>query len=280
LDWHSAVHSHWALCRLANRGFLSANRVAEDIGENLSPENLHVEREYFLKPNRQGFERTYGWAWLLTLAAELCESESFLALSRNLAPLESLLRDMLLDYLSTATLSNRTGLHNNTAFSLALALDYSQYRHDFELKSVIATTVSRLYQTGERLGIEREPEPTDFLSPSLTLADLYSRLMDQEAFCGWFASAFDGFDFVRFQPIANIDHADGYGSHLDGLNLSRAWCMRRVATRLGVAHTQHQALIRCSVQHKNAGLSHVLSGHYAGEHWLPTFAVYLLTSSA
>ena len=74
------------------------------------------------------------------------------------------------------------------------------------------------------------------------------------------------------------DRTDPQLVHLDGLNLSRAWCMRSIASALPADDPARAALAAAADRHAEATLGHVASGDYAGEHWLASFAVYLLTS--
>jgi hypothetical protein len=63
--------------------------------------------------------------------------------------------------------------------------------------------------------------------------------------------------------------------HLDGLSLSRAWCQRRVARALPSGHPLCAPLLDAAARHARHGLARVVSGQFMGEHWLPSFAVYL-----
>ena len=74
LDWHSSVHGHWMLVRLLRHvltGLLKARggrKCDLTLDATLTPANIATEVAYFAQPNRQSFERTYGWAWLLQLS--------------------------------------------------------------------------------------------------------------------------------------------------------------------------------------------------------------------
>ena len=65
--------------------------------------------------------------------------------------------------------------------------------------------------------------------------------------------------------------------HFDGLNLSRAWMLKGIAEGLPASDSRRAVLLKAAVAHQTAGLARVASGDYAGEHWLASFAVYLLT---
>src|SRR5579859_4315785 len=74
-DWHSSVHGHWLLVRLS-RLFPKAPFVAEArraVGQSLTPAHIAQEVKYLSEDGRGSFERPYGLAWLLQLAAELKE---------------------------------------------------------------------------------------------------------------------------------------------------------------------------------------------------------------
>ena len=73
------------------------------------------------------------------------------------------------------------------------------------------------------------------------------------------------------------DRSDPKIVHLDGLNLSRAWCMNSMAQALPAHDPRRHILTASALRHARATLPHIASGHYEGEHWLASFAVYLLT---
>jgi hypothetical protein len=127
-----------------------------------------------------------------------------------------------------------------------------------------------------------EPDGADFLSPSLTEADLMRRVLSPEDFKVWFdrylAGVTRGEPQKLLSPVEVTDRKDLQLVHLDGLNLSRAWCMRGIAGALPKDDAVRQVLLRSAARHESAGLSHVASGDYAGEHWLASFAVYLLST--
>jgi len=74
------------------------------------------------------------------------------------------------------------------------------------------------------------------------------------------------------------DRSDPKIVHLDGLNLSRAWCMRSIASALPANDPARKVLAGSARLHASDALAHVGSGDYAGEHWLASFAVYLLST--
>ena len=129
-----------------------------------------------------------------------------------------------------------------------------------------------------------EPNGSDFLSPALVEADLMRRVLAPPQFADWFHAYLPG--MARDEPknlleIAVVtDRSDPQLGHLDGLNLSRAWCMRHVAAALPRGDRARATLERAGYTHALDALQHVATGHYEGEHWLASFAVYLLTEPA
>ncbi|HAV64613.1 MAG TPA: DUF2891 domain-containing protein, partial [Verrucomicrobiales bacterium] len=80
-------------------------------------------------------------------------------------------------------------------------------------------------------------------------------------------------------PAVVSDLTDPQIVHLVGLNLSRAWTMQGVASVLPLGDRRRRTLEKSMTAHADEGLKYVFSGHYEGEHWLATFAVYYLSRS-
>ncbi|HVT11149.1 MAG TPA: DUF2891 domain-containing protein [Fimbriimonadaceae bacterium] len=273
LDWHSAVHGHWMLVRLLRLFELErAAPIRASLSRSLTAENLAAEAAYFEK--HPTFERMYGWAWLLKLCQELREWDDPDAArwSQNLAPLERVIVDSYRAFLPKQTYAIRVGTHGNTAFGLTFALDYARFVGDVELAGLIEAR-ARDYFLGDRdrPGAARfEPGGNDFFSPTLMEADLMRRVLGDE-FAAWYRSFL--LDLSPFaSPAIVSDRSDPQIAHLDGLNLSRAWCLKGIGRDLGDAE-----LLRLAELHAQAGIAHVASGHYEGEHWLGSFAVYMGT---
>jgi len=285
-DWHSTVHGHWMLVHLLKLfpNLPEARDIRKALDANLSGKNIAGEVAYLKQANRASFERTYGWAWLLKLAEELrgWNDEDGRRWSANLQPLAEALAEKLLAFLPKQNYPIRTGVHPNTAFGLAFALDYARAIGDQKLESLIVER-SRTYFGGDvNYPAAWEPGGEDFFSPALIEADLMRRVMPQPEFGIWFHRFLPG--IVRSQPKALLeaavvtDRTDPKLVHLDGLNLSRAWCMRNIAVALPHTDPARQILARAAAAHAQAALPYVSSGNYEGEHWLASFAVYLLTT--
>ena len=84
-------------------------------------------------------------------------------------------------------------------------------------------------------------------------------------------------DHTLLQPVEVSDVTDGKIVHLAGLDLSRAWCLQGIASALNDNDPRKRVLLDSAKQHAATGFKYVFSGHYEGEHWLATFAIYALT---
>jgi hypothetical protein len=207
---------------------------------------------------RVAFERPYGLAWLLTLAAELR--------SDVLQPLEDAVLERFSAWLGKLPYPVRSGEHSNTAFALGLVLD--SHRSSF-----FEDRARSFYLKDRNASVDYEPSGEDFLSPCLAEADVMRRVLPHDEFVEWLARFLP--DLSRLTPVVSPDPSDPKFSHLDGLNLSRAWMLRGIARGLGPGASGQYGVL--ADLHARAGLAAVTGEHYEGAHWLATFAVYLLT---
>ena len=285
-DWHSSVHGHWMLVRLLRTfpNLPEAAQIRKALDANLKADNIAGEVAYLKQPNRQSFERTYGWAWLLKLAEELSQwnDADGQRWSRSLQPLTEILVKQYLAFLPKQTYPIRTGVHPNTAFGLAFAFDYAKTTGDEKLATLIAERSRTYFGRDVDYPGNWEPGGEDFFSPALMEADLMRRVMDRTEFRRWFHRFLPQLSTPRFknllQPAVVSDRSDPKLVHLDGLNLTRAWCMRSIAAALPKADPDRRILIASARAHAADALAHVASGDYAGEHWLASFAVFLLST--
>ncbi|HEY0311334.1 MAG TPA: DUF2891 domain-containing protein [Allosphingosinicella sp.] len=275
-DWHSCVHGWWLLLRLRRLfpDLPAAPRIERLADEMLAPGKVAGELAYLDRAYTGGFERPYGWAWLLALQREAQRHEDR-AWAEDLGPLARAFADRFLAFLPKLTYPIRTGTHFNTAFALILALEWAEV-NDARLADLLRARGQAYYDT-DRACPGWEPGGDEFLSPALTEALCMRRLLPEAAFRPWF----DAFlpDLVArepaslFTPAHVSDRSDGKIAHLDGVNLSRAWCWRGLA---GALDPERAALARAAAEaHLDASLPHV-AGDYMGEHWLATFALLAL----
>ena len=286
-DWHSAVHGHWMLVRLLKTLPMLplAKEIRAALGANLTAANLTAETDYFTQPAHKTFERTYGWAWLLKLAEELhgWDDPDGAAWATHLRPLADAVVARYLDFLPKQTYPIRTGVHANTAFGLAFAHDYARAVGQPKLRTLTEERARAYFGKDADVPAAWEPGGADFFSPALMEADLMRRVLPAAEFRPWFRAflpgATKGEPKALFDPATVGDRTDPLLVHLDGLNLSRGWGLRGVAAALPPDDPARPPLLASAARHAAAGLKHVTSGNYEGEHWLASFAVYLLLST-
>jgi hypothetical protein len=299
-DWHSSVHGHWLLVRAlrlspALDGQMPEIRKLFDC--RFTAPNVQTEVAYLARPRRETFERTYGWAWLLKLAAELklAANESaaatrgtgalsdlgaaFACWEEALRPLTQAFVDRYLNYLPKATYPIRVGTHNNSAFGLALALDYARTAGHADLEKLIVSKALKWYKDDAACQAW-EPDGIDFLSPALIEVECVRRILPAAEFVPWLDRFLPNLakrqPTTLFTPATVSDRTDGQITHLDGLNLSRAWCWRNIAKAVPASDARKPLAEEAYRVHLDSALAHV-TGDYMGEHWLATFALLALT---
>jgi hypothetical protein len=286
-DWHSSVHGHWMLIKLlkAFPGNSAEIRIREKLNQNLTVENLAAELAYFEEKQHKTFERTYGWAWYLRLVAELenWDDADGKRWRKNLAGLEKLLVQRTIDYLPKLSYPIRTGIHPDSGFGLALILDYARAVKNESLEQSIVKRAKEFYGEDTNYPVRYEPSGQDFFSSCLNEADLMRRVLPAKEFVVWFdkflPTLADGDGGNLLKPVEVSDVTDGYMVHLAGLDLSRAWCMQGIARHLPAGDRRVELLEESCWSHAKTGYRYVFSGHYEGDHWLATFAVYLHTKA-
>jgi len=277
-DWHSSVHQHWLLVRLLRLGLAGPETDAarSALGATLTPENLEVEAAHLR--GRPSFERTYGWAWLLELADELAASADADAAAwlAALAPAVDAVRELWMAHLARATYPIRAGTHANSAFGLAFAIDHARAADDAPFAQALAERAHAWFTPDRDYPGHLEPGDDDFLSGALMEAQLMARLLDGAAFGEWFAAFLPDPPASILEPAIVADRSDPKGAHLDGLNWSRAWCWKRIASAL--ADDERSATCRrAAAAHVEAARPSLFSGEYAAEHWVSSFALLALT---
>jgi hypothetical protein len=278
-DWHSAVHSHWLLARVLRREPSASSAAATRtwLDQAFTEAKVTGELVSLARPEAESFERPYGWAWLLMLQAELEAHDS--ADGRRWAaamrPLARAFETRLLSWLPKATYPTRAGTHGSTAFALILFARYAPVAGQRRLAGLLRETALQWYGRDADCPAW-EPSGNDFLSPALVEAACMAEFLEPEEFAAWLAGFLPGLakgePATLFAPAKVSDRADPYIAHLDGLNLSRAWCFRRLAR---AAPALAQPLQAAAERHLEAALPH-LAADYMGEHWLASFALLAL----
>ncbi|MDB5072970.1 MAG: hypothetical protein JWM87_4081 [Candidatus Eremiobacteraeota bacterium] len=281
-DWHSCVHGYWLLCTLLRTfpALPEAARIGALLDAQITPETVAGELAYAEQPGRETFERPYGWAWLLMLRAELARHADDAGRRRaeTLAPLARAFARRFLRYLPYATYPVRTGTHANSAFALALALEYATLCRDDRLFG-LARDKARAWFENDGDCQAWEPGGEDFLSPALIEAECMRRALRPPEYGAWLRRFLPRLEqrepAALFAPVIVSDRTDARIAHLDGLNLSRAWCFRSIARALDADDARRAPMLAAADAHVRASLPH-LATDYAGEHWLATFAVLAL----
>lgn len=282
-DWHSAVHGHWLLVRLLRlypqAAFAAQARAA--LAADLTTPHIAGEVAYLSNASRPSFERPYGLAWLLQLAAELrgWDDAQGREWAAALAPLESIAAAKVKGWLPKLQYPIRIGEHDQTAFSFGLIWDWASTTHDAQMQQLLADAAQRFYRGDRNCPLAYEPSGQDFLSPCLAEADFMRRVLEPAAFATWLK------DFLPQIPASAkvewltpgvvTDRTDPKLAHIDGLNLSRAWMLEGIARGLKPNDKRVASLREAAAKHRAAALPAVTGEHYEGGHWLGTFAVYL-----
>ena len=289
-DWHSSVHGHWLLARVARLHVDApyAARARAALAESITAANIAAEVRYLNGAGRVAFERPYGLAWLLQLDAELHEwaaerpaDADVRTWAETLEPLTRAAVSRIAGWLPKLTAPIRIGEHSQTAFSFGLMLDWARTTNDKKLESLLLARSRDFYLNDRACPLAYEPSGEDFLSPCVAEADLMRRVLPQAEFARWLS------DFLPslprdgrgnwLAPGVVTDPTDPKLGHLYGLNLSRAWMLHAIARSLPPSDPRGAALMAAARIHSAEGMKGVTGEHYEGGHWLGTFAVYLET---
>jgi len=278
-DWHSSVHGHWLMAKVMNKFPESkkAKEISTLFDEQFAIPNVQAELLYFQPKVNQSYERTYGWAWLLKLQAELIQSplDKEHEWSSNL---QSLVDQIVINYkkfLPKMSYPVRVGEHTNSAFGLSLAFDYAVVAQDEEFLALIKSRAKDFYLNDVGCPLSWEPSGFDFISPCLQEAELMSKVLEPKEFKKWIEEFLPQLFEKEFtlEPGKVIDRTDGKLVHLDGLNFSRAWCLFTLSK---VLPKQSEMLKELADNHLKASKDQVIGSDYMGSHWLASFLVYAL----
>lgn len=281
-DWHSSVHGHWMLVRLLKVKPTISNsaEIIKVLDNSFMKKKIEIETQYFTQyESASNFERTYGWAWILKLDEELAAWNDPLAKKwhENLRPLTDKIVSLWESYLPKQTYPNRTGVHPNSAFALAFAIDWARATSNTGFEEKLIEKSLYFYGNDTQTPAHLEPDGADFFSPSLQIADLMRKIMDKDKFTTWFNNFYTekGIENVSQIPIVS-DLNDFQTVHLVGLSFSRAWCMKGIAASLPDDHKMKNHLTITSQTLLDNALPLVFEGNYGGEHWLASFAMMAL----
>ena len=281
-DWHSAVHGHWTLVSMLKQfpDLPEATTIRKLLDKQLGADKLGAEAQYFGLERSKTFERPYGWAWLLRLAAELhtWEDADGRRWAGNLKPLAKLLAERTIDYLGRLSHPIRVGTHANTAFALCHMFDYAKAVGDGGLEAAIVEAGRRFYLADKDCPTAYEPSGEDFISPCLAEADLMRRTLGPDEFGIWLSGFLPDPDSAAFEPVRTPpeirDLKDPRIGHLIGLDFHRAWTFSGIAAALPSGHTWKGLFRGYAAIHDRAGMAVMFDSGYGGAHWLATFATF------
>lgn len=280
-DWHSAVHTHWLLVRLLHEHAdeIDTAAVTAVLDAHLTAENLAVEAAVLRR--EPAFERPYGWAWLVMLAAACGTAARDLPAARTwskaVRPAADVVVDLVLDWLPRAGRPVRDGTHASTAFALGLLLDAVGPLGRDDLADAVRTYVRAWFVPDEDAPLRWEPSGHDFLSPGLVEADLVRRVLPAASFPDWLAGFWPGLAAGEprslLEPVVVTDRTDGQVGHLDGLNLSRAAALDHLADALPADDARGTVLRAAAARHRVEGFAALAETGFLSTHWLGSFAL-------
>lgn len=281
-DWHSSVHGHWMLVRLLKtKPHLPNAKIIDSLlNISFSKERLQKEAEYFsLYALTNTFERTYGWAWLLKLDEELATWHHPRAQQwhKNLQPLTDTIINKWKAYLPKQTYPNRTGVHPNSAFALAFAIDWAKAVNNTDFENRLKEKAKYFYLNDRNTPAYLEPDGSDFFSPSLEIAELMSRVLPQSEFAEWLNNFYEQRSLENIYKIPVVSDLNDYQTvHLVGLSFSKTWAMKKIAKALPEQHPLKNIFSKRADEFLSKALPLLFQSNYGGDHWLASFAVYAL----
>lgn len=279
-DWHSSVHNHWLLVKSIRNYFVNvdSNKIIQILDSQFTKEKAEGELEYLLKPINKGFERPYGWGWFLKLLLEikLLEIENARKWEEALNPIGDFFVREFKEFLPKLEYPIRVGVHSNSAFGLNFALEFAKYVRDEELINLINESAKGWFLKDSNMQV-LEPNGDEFLSPTLIEALLLSKILKKDEFKKFFCNFLPNLNKKEpknlFEVVRVSDRSDGKIAHLDGLNLSRAWCFREIAKLCD--EDVAKILLDSANEHLEDALKHIETD-YMGAHWLGSFALLAL----
>jgi len=286
-DWHSAVHGHWALVKALKTypdGNLAVN-IRDALNRHLGREALEAEARYLERSASDTFERPYGYGWLLRLSAEVLtfDDPDAQAWSKNLEVLEGVIVSRVFEYFFKLSLPVREGTHQNSALALAHAYDYARAAKNDKLLVFLKKRGKDYYGDDAHCPMAFEPSGEDFISPCLAEADFMRRILTPGEFRAWIDAFLPIGDLQAWTSAVKtpevLDRKDPKIGHLIGLMFQRAWAMKGIASVLDKNDPRRTLLVKSAAWHRRTGVGLMADSGYGGEHWLASFAIYLMTDT-
>ena len=283
-DWHSSVHMHWSAVRLLT---LAPDQLAEltraelvaVLDQRLTVAAAAAEAAYLRE--RPSWERPYGWAWALMLAAaaQACPLPQARGWATALEPVADAVADLLLAWLPKLAYPVRHGVHANTAFALALAHEACAALGRADVVEAVGGAARRWFGDDRDYPAGWEPSGSDFLSPALCEADLMRRVLAGPEFAVWLPAFLPGLGRAG-DPLLGVpevlDRTDGHAVHLFGLGLSRAWQLRLLSPHL--PEDARRRIVDATARQVEVVEHEIVTGHFMSTHWLVSFALLAATA--
>jgi hypothetical protein len=292
-DWHSSVQMHWALLRLLRTvpGAVPGTQIRSALGAQFTPVAMAAEAEFVASADARA-ECPQGWGWALALVHETqtWDTPDASKWAHAMAPLAEALAGAFTCWLPGQSYPVRYGTEQGSAFGLSLAWPFAEARAeagDPALRDAIVARALAWFSADTMYPGDWEPSGDDCVSPALTEAELMARILPPAEFADWLTIFLPGLEWGRpgtlFTPPAAGDPAEGEEQgqeprgRLHGLNATRSWCWRQIASALPPGDPRTEPAQAAARQHAKAVLPYVLGGDYQLEHWLAAYAVLMLS---
>lgn len=281
-DWHSSVHSHWLLVKVLRSypGYVDTKKIIDTLNSQFNAEKAKGELKYLTNPINNGFERPYGWGWFLKLSLEikLLDTKEAKIWDKNLSPIAEFFAKAFKTFFIKLDYPIRVGTHFNSAFGLYFAYEFASHIKDYELIEVINNQAKKWFLNDSNMQV-LEPCGDEFLSPVLMEALLLSKVLQRNTFIDFLSKYLPSLHLKQpstlFKVVNVSDRSDGKIAHLDGLNLSRAWCFREISKFC--QNPLKDILLDNANKHFDSAINNI-EKDYMGSHWLGSFALLALDS--
>lgn len=269
-DWHSAVHGHWALLRIA-RSTRKHQGAVQAVERSLRPEGLRKEAE--LLAAKPEFELPYGRAWLLRLAIEWEQSTA--KDKERLRSLGDQAAHSLIQYYITRLPTRLSAEYKNDAWALRQLHAWLRHRGESAqaLKKIDGWIHSSFVKPVDGPTFAEDAKRPEFFSRFGNWVYLVLETQDEPT-----RKAFLEAHPIPDQDLVPVAVGPKAIHHL-GMNWSRAWALKsllRHTTDAG-ARKKLQAAFDAHVEAGTKAHAERVGEYLAYDHWVPQFAVYALT---
>jgi hypothetical protein len=273
IDWHSAVHGHWALMRIAATTGKD-DQLANWVVAALTPDEIAAEAKYLRQ--HPDFEMPYGRAWFLRLAIEF-ETWGRQHRLENPTVLKTMADEVatsLDERYQKLTPTPNSREYGNDSWALVQLYSFYQHRGDEAgMKRVSSLIQDHFVNSNANLSFADDFRRPEFFSRFGNWAYLIAHTQDDPAVSEfWKAHPASDNDLKPIEPAGGV-------AHYLGMNWSRAWALKAIASKIQDPKEQKR-LERAYSEHVASGMAlHEKSkdDYRNYGHWVPQFAVYAIT---